>query len=167
MKKFLFFPFLFLMLACATQKRCNDRFPQQSFDSVVMKTVTIYRDTTVFFSIPADTVHDTIRVLIDNNGLINSDVSFLQTQFAESRAFVNDGKLVHTLVQKDAEVSKTIEGAIQKMSSFSQSNKEVANMPLVLTPWQNFLIICGKFLLSSVVLFIILMLLRYFLKGLW
>jgi len=119
-----------------------------SSDSVMIirETITELRDTTIFFYVPADTVSDTLFVFFDDNGLVNSKPSTLDTEFASSWAQVVQGKLYHDLVQKEKELAATIKDAIQKHSKIEYKAviKTIEKEVNRLTGWQKFFIIIGK-----------------------
>ncbi|PKN85399.1 MAG: hypothetical protein CVU46_11140 [Chloroflexi bacterium HGW-Chloroflexi-8] len=113
---------------------------------IIRETITELRDTTIFFYVPADTVSDTLFVFFDDNGLVNSKPSTLDTEFASSWAQVVQGKLYHDLVQKEKELAATIKDAIQKHSKIEYKAviKTIEKEVNRLTGWQKFFIIIGK-----------------------
>jgi hypothetical protein len=120
----------------------------QSSDSIMIitETITEFSDTTIYFHVPADTVRDTLFVFFDDNGLVNSKPSTLETEFASSWAQVVQGKLYHDLVQKEKELEATIKDAIQKHSKIEYKAvvKTIKTEVNRLTGWQKFFIIIGK-----------------------
>ena len=71
---------------------CED--PQQGVDQPnVVKDSVILKDSVVLVEIPMES---------DKSVVIAADTSFLETSVAWSQAFVNEGKLYHTLTNKDA-----------------------------------------------------------------
>ena len=147
--------------ACATQERCNERYPPKVTE--VTKTVTVYRDTTVYVYIHADTVHDTKTVYIDRGGLIQSDHSMLNTRFARSTAYVKDSKLFHDLTQLDDSIASVIHNATRTEIQYIDKTTEVP-VPRDLTGWQWFQIWAGRILIGSVGLLILVIVGRLVLK---
>jgi hypothetical protein len=90
----------------------------KDLDSTFVQSQVIIKDTTIFVPIPAETVHDSIPVLI-TNGLTNTPVSLLETTYSRSKAWVVDGILKHTLDQKPSNFPVTIPGAIQTTTTNS------------------------------------------------
>ena len=85
-------------------------------DSTFAQSHVIIKDTTIYVPVPAQTVHDSIPVII-TKGLVNSPVSTLETTYTRSKAWVLDGILKHTLDQKPSAFPVTIPAAIHNTTS--------------------------------------------------
>lgn len=130
---------IILISGCATQKRCEQKFPPQIVrtDSVITKTQTIYRDTTIFVYLPGDTVYDTVHVIL-RDGIANSRASIHESDLAWSKAQVVDGVLIHELRMKDTALAVMIENAIRESATLTE--KSTGETRIVkenyLTGWQ-------------------------------
>jgi hypothetical protein len=126
---------------CITEKRCNSKFPPEVMiirtDSIFRETKTIYNDTIIYVQIPGEIQYsnDTIYIVGDQ---IYFKPSYLKTSFAESRAYVQNNRLQHTLTQNDTIVPVTIKNAIRLTWEraeryFNQSETKVEKVKYV--PW--------------------------------
>lgn len=128
---------------------------------LVMQTDTVYReitirethDTTIVVYIAADTVRDSITVVI-KDGLVNSDMSRLDTQYAWATAKVINSVLVLRLYQREAEIEKTIKDAIQKDSrvEYQTITRTLTQKTNYLTQWQIAQLWMGRLLMAMLVL---------------
>lgn len=155
------FAIIALLSSCATQERCAGRYPPTITE--VTKTVTVYRDTTIYVYIKGDTVHDTKTVYIDRGGLIQSDPSMLSTRFAWSTAYVKDSKLFHNLTQLDDSIASVIRNATRTEIQYVDRTNTV-EVKRELTGWQWFQIWCGRILIASAVVLILVIIARLVLK---
>jgi len=107
---------IILMVGCTTQRKCDRKFPAQVMvitkDSIIRTTNTVYRDTTIYLYIKGDTKYSTDTGYI-KNGLIYSNKNHLQTSFADSWAWVANGRLYHNLIQKDTLIGQEVKDAIR------------------------------------------------------
>jgi hypothetical protein len=88
----------------------------KDLDSTFVQSQVIIKDTTIYVPIPAETVHDSIPVII-TKGLISTPVSILETTYSRSKAWVENGTLKHTLDQKSSTFPVTIPAAIHTTTS--------------------------------------------------
>ena len=88
----------------------------KDLDSTFVQSQVIIKDTTIYVSIPGQTVHDSIPVII-TKGLMNSPVSLLETTYSRSTARVENGILKHTLDQKPSTFPVILPGAIHNSTS--------------------------------------------------
>jgi hypothetical protein len=146
-----------LMSGCVTQKRCEQKFPQQiiTIDSVITKTETIYRDTTIFIELPGDTIRDTVEVTV-KEGIANSRPSIHETDLAWSMAQVVNGFLRHELIQKDSTLARVIENAIRESATTTEKNKIQTRIveKNYITGWQWFQIWLGRMLMALAAMFV-------------
>jgi hypothetical protein len=144
--------FMLLLIAsgwqsCATQKRCNKKYPPQviTSDSVITNTITIYRDTTIYVYLPGDTVRDTIEVVV-KEGIANSRPSIHETDLSWSKAQVVDGRLIHELIQKDSVLARVIDNAIRESAIITDRTRietKIIEKNFV-SSWQWFQIWLGR-----------------------
>jgi hypothetical protein len=82
--------FLAVLTACGTQKVVTDI--QRDSVAVIVRDSVIFRDSVVLVEIPKES---------DKDVVMRSDTSRLKTSIAESEAWVANGRLHHTLRNKD------------------------------------------------------------------
>ena len=82
--------FAALLTGCAAQRVAVDH--QRDSVAVIVRDSVIYRDSVVLVEIPKET---------DKDVVMQTDTSRLKTSIAESEAWVADGRLHHTLKNKD------------------------------------------------------------------
>ena len=146
--------FLLLIIslsACSLQKYCGEHYPCQPSvrDSIRTVTKVEYRDTTVFVQVPGETKTDT--VFVDS---LNHARSLLSSSFAQSLAIFENGKLYHTLTQKDSTIVALIAKAIRLSSTESYEGKteRVEVVRNELTGWQHTQIYAAWILLAILLL---------------
>ena len=140
MKASLYFLTLMLLLtSCITQNRIDRKCHKAKTryeiaahkwgcpianDSTIVHSLEIIKDTTIYVPVPGQSVHDSIQVII-TEGIMNSPVSALETTYANSKAWVVDGHLKHTLLQKTSVIPVTIPGAIHTSATTSVNTIKV------------------------------------------
>jgi hypothetical protein len=88
---------LAILPSCATQKRCMEKWPPMAADTV-FKQVVSYRDTIIYITLPADTVADSLAILLNlpepvtMEGYISDTVNVID-KFASASAWVVNKKL--------------------------------------------------------------------------
>jgi len=122
---------LIFLSSCVTQNRkdrkCNKAKTRYEIavhkwgcpiahDSTIIQSLEIIKDTTIYFPVPGQTVHDSIPVVI-NQGLMNTTVSILETTYSRSKAWVENGTLKHTLDQRPSTIPVILPGAIHTSTS--------------------------------------------------
>ena len=90
MRRAWFCAFAALLTGCAAQRAAVDH--QRDSVAVIVRDSVIYRDSVVLVEIPKESGKDVV---------MQSDTSRLETSVAESEAWVADGRLHHTLRNKD------------------------------------------------------------------
>ena len=102
--------------SCVTQKRCAQKFPPQV--KVVTETVTetIYRDTTIYVHIKADTVYSE-KIIYETPDGWQTEKSTLDMLYSYSTAQVINGTLKHELFQKESYIDQVIKNAIKENST--------------------------------------------------
>lgn len=103
---------------CVTRKACERKFPPETMiirkDSIIRETKTVYRDTTIYYQLPGDTLVDSVYIVITKDGNIIVKPSNLKTSLAESWAWVQNNKLHHKLIQNDTLLQFTLKDAIRQ-----------------------------------------------------
>jgi hypothetical protein len=107
---------LFLFASCVTQKRCAQKFPPQIITKTETITETVYRDTTIYVHIPADTIYSE-KVIFKSPEGWQTELSVLDQTYAKSTAQVVNGTLKHELFQKQTEIERVISNAIKENST--------------------------------------------------
>ncbi len=143
------------MGGCSMKKWCYNSFPPQHIrDSVfITETKTIYRDTTIFYQIPADTVKLVDSVTIES-GLVRLPYRRLDVQHAWAFVQIENSRLQFELFQKEAELAKTIENAIKEATitnTVTVTETIPYPVPAELSWWQQTLIRGGYALLALIV----------------
>ena len=129
-----------VVVGCGAQRNVIAADTARDSVSVVVHESIIYRDTTIYVEVPAES---------DKAILPDSDTSHLETSIASSEAWVSDGKLNHTLSnKKDIRLPK-----IMNMPIYLQNKKieHLANHTITkeievekeLTQWQSFRMMLG------------------------
>lgn len=139
MKKLLILLVVMNGWSCITERKCADRFPPEVNE--ITKAVTIYRDTTIFVYIKPDTVHRVDTVYVDKFGLVQSSVSYLQTEYAWGRAWIKDSRLFHDVGQFDSKIAETIKGATK--TEIQYVYRETIKEVNILKWWQTILMWAG------------------------
>lgn len=125
-----------LLLSCSMQKYCSKRFPPEIIrkDSIRYIEKVVYRDTIVYVHVPGEKVVDSAQA--DSSG---KALSVLETSFASSTAIFQDGKLRHTLTQKDSLVETLIKNGIREryVESFDGSRETSVIVKNELNGWQH------------------------------
>jgi len=117
---------LLLLSSCITQKRCNKKFPPREFSSTEIKTT--YRPITLTLRIPPVMIAgEGNQILIVNDTVIEVVPSYLETDYAFSRAWITNNKLMHTLNQKTIERDTVIQVKEVEKVVTNEIVKEVRN----------------------------------------
>ena len=144
--------FLALLLGgCATQRRCNRKFPPQTHTDTVTLTQVVFRDTIVYVTVKPDTVFLSDTVLI-HEGVAHFDPQRLDTEFAWSVVWINNSRINHTLYQKESIIEQTIQNAIKESSTTTEVTVVKTVEVNVLTWWQSLWIGLGKLLFAAIVI---------------
>lgn len=111
-----------------------------------------YRDTTIYYSIPGDTIHDSVNIYI-SKGLINSKPITLQNDFAISTAYVKDSKLKLSLIAKDTTLQIKLDSAVRIINYYrklyeSHNYDLTKEVEVSKTPWYIKLLLMGLSLFS-------------------
>ena len=116
MKKLLFILLVVTLSGCVTEKKCNKKYPPEVMviyrDSIIRERTTVYRDTTIYVYIKGEKEYSTDTVYMDG-GIIWSTKNHLFTSFADSWAWVENGRLYHELIQKDTLIGQEVKDAVR------------------------------------------------------
>ena len=145
----LYFTICLGFLGCSTPRVVQD----YQRDSVVyiVKDSTIFKDSVVLVEIPTERERLVATA---------TDTSHLETSVAWSEAYVADGKLFHTLQNKDAllPVKITIPEKVhteQREKAMVWKQTEIVEVEKELSKWQNFIQMLGYGVLIACVLWIL------------
>jgi hypothetical protein len=107
---------ILLITACATQRRCLEKYPPISHTDTLyaelIRDSLIYRDTLILITVPGDTIKDTLYIKI-KPGYFHSDTLTLETEFARASAFYQTPSIHMTLVQKEATFARKLDSVIR------------------------------------------------------
>ena len=138
---------LALFSGCSTPKVVMD-YQKDSVAYIVRDTV-VFRDSVVLVEIPKES---------DKSVVVAADTSFLETTFAHSSAWVDDGRLYHTLQNKDAIIPIKItipEKVHTEQKALVKRVYEQVEVERELSKWQSFIQSLGYAVLIACVLWLI------------
>lgn len=138
-----------LFAACSAPRVVQDY--QRDSVRIIVKDSTIFKDSVVLVEIPTERERLVAAA---------TDTSHLETSVAWSEAFVADGKLYHTLQNKDAllPVKITIPEKVhteQREKAMVYRQTEIVEVEKELSKWQNFIQMLGYGVLIACVLWLI------------
>ena len=139
----------FLLTCCATPKVVQDY--QRDSVVVIVKDSLVLRDSVVLVEIPIESRSERLVVA-------EADTSVLETSVARSEAFVAEGKLHHTLTNKEAliPIKVTIPEKVHtELRAKALVHREVVEVEKELSRWQNFIQMLGYGVLIACVLWLI------------
>ena len=148
-KIMLYFAICLGFLGCSTPRVVQDY--QRDSVRIIVKDSTIFKDSVVLVEIPTERERLVAAA---------TDTSHLETSVAWSEAYVADGKLYHTLQNKDAllPVKITIPEKVhteQKEKAMIYKQTEIVEVEKELSKWQNFIQLLGYSVLIACVLWIL------------
>lgn len=155
---------LLICYNCGAPKVAMTTDVQKDSVSVVIKESIVYRDTTIYVEVPVEVIKEILP---------DTDTSHLETSLAISEAWVNAGKLNHTLTHKDAKIEQTIpvpEKHTQKDSVSASIKEVVKEVPVEvekpLNAWQSFRMSLGTIALIAFALWAVIKILKKYLLKL-
>lgn len=136
-------------LGCSAPRVVQDY--QRDSVRIIVKDSTIFKDSVVLVEIPTERERLVAAA---------TDTSHLETSVAWSEAYVTDGKLYHTLQNKDAllPVKITIPEKVhteQREKALIYKQTEIVEVEKELSKWQNFIQMLGYGVLIACVLWIL------------
>ena len=143
----LYFTICLGFLGCSTPRVVQDY--QRDSVRIIVKDSTIFKDSVVLVEIPTERERLVAAA---------ADTSHLETSVAWSEAFVADGKLFHTLQNKDAllPVKITIpEKVHSELSKNTMVIRQTVEVEKQLSKWQNFIQMLGYGVLIACVIWIL------------
>ena len=141
--------FAALLTGCAAQRAAVDH--QRDSVAVIVRDSVIFRDSVVMVEIPKET---------DKDVVMQADTSRLETSVAESEAWVADGRLHHTLRNKDwAFIPETIK--MPERLHYEQKDRLVYNrivetveVEKPLSWWERFVMSAGTITIIAAAIYI-------------
>jgi hypothetical protein len=108
--------------SCVTSRKCLKRFPPSSESTVIERTKDslIYRDTTLYVTLPGKIVRDSVSIpcptLQPPQGGAKSapDTAFAETDLASAKAWYSRQRVHLELVQKDTTLQLQLDNAIKE-----------------------------------------------------
>lgn len=156
---------LLICYSCGAPKVAMTTDVQKDSVSVVIKESVIYKDTIIYVEVPVEVIKEILP---------DTDTSHLETSLAISEAWVNAGKLNHTLTHKeDAKIQQAIsvpEKHTQKDSVNVSIKEVVKEVPVEvekpLNAWQSFRMSLGTIALIALALWAVIKILKKYLLKL-
>lgn len=145
--------------SCVSQKRCNSKFPPQTVtiikDSIRFET--IYKDTTIFVTLPVQkvTVFDTVYI---KNGIVQFREVKASSNYADARAWIGQNRLNLTVEDKDTTLQFRLDNALKMARYYEMKfNTEQKTLPpeKFVPKWVKVLAWIGVFFLIGLVLWLI------------
>lgn len=142
----------FAMLAlfsCKTQEQAVKEVIREK-DSINVSRIETYRDSTIMSMLKKESQKNAIIVSY-SNGLMNSDTSIVSTEFVKSLAWVQGGKLFHTIETTKEQMPVFVPNAIKEVKTEinrSKSKSLIKTITIhtttnILTKTQRFFIALG------------------------
>lgn len=148
-----------LLVSCGASKNLPVDSQMDSV-SVVIKESVIYKDSIIYVEVPVES---------DKAILPASDTSHLETSLAVSEAWVVDGRLNHTLSNKqDKKIAKVIAIPVylREEKAESLSNKVlIKELEKSLNNWQSFRMTLGTIVMIIITVWLLIKLAKRFLLG--
>lgn len=147
-KIILYFTICLGFLGCSAPRVVQDY--QRDSVRIIVKDSTIFKDSVVLVEIPTERE----RLVV-----AEADTSHLETSVAWSEAYVADGKLHHTLTNKDALIPVKITVPEKVHSEMREKamvwkQTEIVEVEKELSKWQNFIQMLGYGVLIACVLWL-------------
>ena len=158
-RSYIYAMLLLICTSCASQKVVTNTDVQKDSVSVVVVESIVYRDTTIYVEVPVEVIKEILP---------DTDTSHLETSIAVSEAWVNAGKLNHTLSHKpNASIQQIIpvpEKHTQKDSVVISIKEVVKEVPVEvekeLNKWQTFRMMLGTLTLIAIGVWLLLKILK-------
>ena len=113
--------------SCATVNRCNRKFPPAESvivkDSVVTRTITEYKDSLIYLTLPSDTftkIEYAYRINPVNPSLIDIDSIMSENEFSKAFAWVQQSSLGLSLISKDTTLQFRLDSAIRESTHWNE-----------------------------------------------
>jgi hypothetical protein len=117
--------------SCVTQRRCLEKFPPES--TIEIRDSIAYRDTTIYFPVPADTIRDSIPVecpeIITGQPAPKPKPTkpiTVENRWSKATAWIENGQLKLNLMINDTTLAIAIDSAVvEKMKLIHQTDQFV------------------------------------------
>ena len=123
---------LVLLASCVTQRRCMEKYPPVPVDTVTVEN-TVYKDTTFYVQLPADTLRDTVELVLPCPPPPDFvKVATVENRFAKATAKIVRGRLTVELMIKDAVLEKHIDSlAVARTKTVTITNNVVIEKKVI------------------------------------
>ena len=113
-KSALYLALILILSSCATQKRCFDKFPCVPSDTIYTD-VTVYKDTIIYRTVPADTIRDSIKIVLPCPEAQNfkSDTVKTKGSYSDAKAFISNQHLKVVLTEYETVFEFKLDSAIR------------------------------------------------------
>jgi len=120
-----------IMVSCVTQRRCYEKFPPSiSFEIKTMKRDSIiYRDTTLFVTLPGERSIDSIPVPCPVIPGYKPDTAFAETSLAWAKAWLSRSRIKLQLEQKDTTITVRLDNAIKEAYYWKSEYEKIKEVP--------------------------------------
>ena len=119
----------------ATRKRCLNLYPPTSSrDSVVHEAIRdsiVFKDTTVFVSIPGETITDSVPFPVYVEKSIKIDTARAETAFAKAKAYYSNRAIHIILEQKTTDLEIRLDNALRESYQWKEKYTSVLNKQVV------------------------------------
>ncbi len=169
-KILLFLAVLSVLAGCVTQKKCNTKYPS-SIDSIykyVTRDSIIIRDTTIYITLPAETVHDSVKIPCPDPGpaYIPKKV-FAETSLARAEAWWQYPNIQLRLTQKDTTIEERLRGTIIERNHYKSLYEKLSFKPEPVKYVPKFYKYCTLGFFASVIIFAVKIYIKYKVKILY
>ena len=118
MKWTIFVLTVFVLSGCATQRRCYEKWSMKpdTITKVVTRDSLVYRDTTIYYHLPGDTVTNEVIIPCPPPPIDNyiPDTARVETEFALAKAWWSYPKIKLYLEQKDKYLRLELDSALRE-----------------------------------------------------
>lgn len=141
----LYLAFLCVFSSCVTQRRCNLKFPptRDTIKIITIRDSIIYRDTTIFITLPGERVIDSILIPCpDVPGYIPKKV-YAETSLAKASAWWSYPNIKLELVQKDTTIERRLDNALKDAYHWKSEFEKITVTPQPVKYTPGFMKFCA------------------------
>ena len=150
------FVLLAFFVSCATQRRCLEKFP--IVESTIVKDSIVYRDTTLFVQLPADTVTDSIQVVLPcpQPPAFKTPKVRTSTRYASAEAWLAGDHLKVRLMLNDTLIAFVVDSAVaEKMKTVTITQAQTVREKFIPLIYKVALFVSIGFLVLAIIKVII------------
>lgn len=142
---------LCILTGCATQKRCNQLYPPQTIekvkDSVCIQKEVILKDTTIYRSLPPDTV--TIFDYLGENSLFRDTVT-AENSHAIAKSWIWNGRLWLRVFNKPQPIAFSVQNKATREQNTRIVTQTITRVERVqyVSKWHQW---CSRFVIAQII----------------